>query len=109
MNGIEGRGSDFGEGPDFDAFAAPDISLREHLMQQAGSSASGRQLLLVEQLIEHIEPSGWLGADLMGIAYRLGVPMADMEEALVLLQTFDPTGVGARRRRGRGARRVRRG
>ena len=96
MNGIEGRGSDFGEGPDFDAFAAPDISLREHLMQQAGSSASGRQLLLLEQLIEHIEPSGWLGADLMGIAYRLGVPLAEMEEALALLQTFDPTGVGAR-------------
>jgi RNA polymerase sigma-54 factor len=65
-------------------------------MQQAGSSASGRQLLLLEQLIEHIEPSGWLGADLMGIAYRLGVPMTEMEEALSLLQTFDPTGVGAR-------------
>ncbi len=96
MNGVDGRGSDFGEGPDFDAFAAPDISLREHLMQQAGAVASGRQLLLIEQLIEHIEPSGWLGADLMGIAYRLGVPMAEMEEALALLQTFDPTGVGAR-------------
>ncbi len=96
LNGVEGRGSDFGEGPDFDAFAAPDISLREHLMQQAGAIASGRQLLLLEQLIEHIEPSGWLGADLMGIAYRLGVPMNEMEEALALLQTFDPTGVGAR-------------
>jgi RNA polymerase sigma-54 factor len=96
MNGLEGRGSDFGEGPDFDAFAAPDISLREHLMQQAGAIASGRQLLLLEQLIEHIEPSGWLGADLMGIAYRLGVAMAEMEEALAVLQSFDPTGVGAR-------------
>ena len=96
MNGIATSGSDFGDGPDFDAFAAPDISLREHLMQQAGASASGRQLLLLEQLIEHIEPSGWLGADLMGIAYRLGVPLAEMEEALGLLQRFDPTGVGAR-------------
>lgn len=96
MNGIASSGTDFGEGPDFDAFAAPDISLREHLMQQAGASASGRQLLLIEQLIEHIEPSGWLGADLMGIAYRLGVPLVEMEEALARLQTFDPTGVGAR-------------
>lgn len=96
MNGIATGGSDFGEGPDFDAFAAPDISLREHLMQQAGASASGRQLLLLEQLIEQVEPSGWLGADLMGLAYRLGVPMAQMEEALAHLQTFDPTGVGAR-------------
>jgi RNA polymerase sigma-54 factor len=96
MNGISTPGSDFGDGPDFDAFAAADISLREHLMQQAGASASGRQLLLLEQLIEQIEPSGWLGADLMGLAYRLGVPMAEMEEALGVLQTFDPTGVGAR-------------
>lgn len=96
MSGVELRGSDFGDGPDFDAFAAPEISLREHLMAQAGASASGRQLLLLEQLIEHIEPSGWLGADLMGIAYRLGVPLSDMEEALALLQSFDPTGVGAR-------------
>jgi RNA polymerase sigma-54 factor len=96
MNGIDVRGSDFSDGPDFDAFAAAGISLREHLMQQAGASASGRQLLLLEQLVEHIEPSGWLGADLTGLAYRLGVPLAEMEEALALLQTFDPTGVGAR-------------
>jgi RNA polymerase sigma-54 factor len=96
MNGISTPGSDFGDGPDFDSFAAADISLREHLMQQAGASASGRQLLLIEQLIEQIEPSGWLGSDLMGLAYRLGVPMAEMEEALGILQSFDPTGVGAR-------------
>jgi RNA polymerase sigma-54 factor len=96
MNSIATSGSDFGDGPDFDAFAAPDISLREHLMQQAGASASGRTLLLLEQLIEQVEPSGWLGSDLMGLAYRLGVPMAELEAALGVLQSFDPTGVGAR-------------
>jgi RNA polymerase sigma-54 factor len=96
LNGIATPGSDFGDGPDFDAFAAADISLRDHLMAQAGASTSGRQLLLIEQLIEQIEPSGWLGTDLMALAYRLGVPMAELEEALAVLQTFDPTGVGAR-------------
>jgi RNA polymerase sigma-54 factor len=96
MNSISTGGGDFGDGLDFDSFAAPDISLREHLMSQAGASASGRQLLLLEQLIEQIEPSGWLGTDLMGLAYRLGVPMAELEEALGVLQSFDPTGVGAR-------------
>lgn len=101
LNSISTNGGDFGAndsfgGPDFDAFAAPDISLREYLMQQAGASASGRQLLLVEQLIEQIEPSGWLGTDLMAMAYRLGVPMAELEDALAVLQSFDPTGVGAR-------------
>ena len=53
-------------------------------------------MLLVEQLIEQIEPSGYLGADLLATAHRLGVPMAEMEDALAALQTFDPTGVGAR-------------
>jgi RNA polymerase sigma-54 factor len=96
MNSITTSGSDFGDGPDFDAFAAPDISFREHLMQQAGASASGRTLLLLEQLIEQVEPSGWLGTDLMGLAYRLGVPMPELEAALGVLQSFDPTGVGAR-------------
>ena len=84
------------DGPDFDSFAARDISLREHLMAQAGSSLSGRQLFLVQQIIEHIEPTGYVGEDLMATAHRLGVSVADMEAALTELQRFDPTGVGAR-------------
>lgn len=85
-----------GEGPDFDSFAAADISLREHLMAQAGASLSGRLLFLAQQIIEQIEPTGYLGADLLGMAHRLGVSMADMEEALAEVHRFDPTGVGAR-------------
>lgn len=84
------------DGPDFDSFAARDISLREHLVAQAGSSLSGRQLFLVQQIIEHIEPTGYVGEDLMATAHRLGVSVADMEAALTELQRFDPTGVGAR-------------
>lgn len=85
-----------GEGPDFDSFAAADISLREHLMAQAGASLSGRLLFLAQQIIEQIEPTGYLGADLLAMAHRLGVSMAEMEEALAEVQRFDPTGVGAR-------------
>jgi RNA polymerase sigma-54 factor len=85
-----------GEGPDFDSFAAADISLREHLMAQAGASLSGRLLFLAQQIIEQIEPTGYLGADLLAMAHRLGVSMAEMEEALTEVQRFDPTGVGAR-------------
>ena len=99
MLGMSGSGmsSEFsGEAPDFDSFAAPDISLRDHLMAQAGSSLSGRTLLLVQQIIEQIEPTGYLGEDLLAMAHRLGVQMADMEAALAEVQRFDPTGVGAR-------------
>jgi RNA polymerase sigma-54 factor len=99
MLGLSGSAGPSGfdaDGADFDSFAARDISLREHLMAQAGSSLSGRQLFLVQQIIEHIEPTGYVGEDLMATAHRLGVPMAEMEAALSELQRFDPTGVGAR-------------
>lgn len=99
MLGLSGGGmaSGFdGDGPDFDSFAARDISLREHLMAQAGTSLSGRDLFLAQQIIEQIEATGYLGADLLAMAHRLGVPMADMEGALATVQRFDPTGVGAR-------------
>ena len=99
MLGLTGSAAPGGfdsDGPDFDSFAARDISLREHLMAQAGSSLSGRQLFLVQQIIEHIEPTGYVGEDLMAAAHRLGVSVADMEAALTELQRFDPTGVGAR-------------
>jgi RNA polymerase sigma-54 factor len=96
LSGGNTTGSFDGEGPDFDSFAAADISLREHLMAQAGASLSGRLLFLAQQIIEQIEPTGYLGADLLAMAHRLGVTMAEMEEALGEVQRFDPTGVGAR-------------
>ena len=99
MLGLSGSATGGGfdaDGPDFDSFASRDLSLREHLMAQAGSSLGGRQLFLVQQIIEQIEPTGYLGEDLLAVAHRLGAPLAEMEAALTELQRFDPTGVGAR-------------
>ena len=99
MLGLSGGGAVHGvdgEGADFDSFASADISLRKHLLDQAGSTLSGLQLFLAQQLIEQIEPTGYLTADLLETAHRLGVPVADLERALLAVQTFDPTGVGAR-------------
>ena len=96
LSGSAMSGGFDGDGPDFDSFAARDGNLREYLMAQAGSSLSGRQLFLVQQIIEHIEPTGYVGEDLQAMAHRLGAPPAEMEAALADLQRFDPTGVGAR-------------
>ena len=99
MLGFSGSAAPSGfdaDGPDFDSFAARDISLREHLMAQAGSSLSGRQLFLVQQIIEQIESTGYVGEDLIATAHRLGVPMAEMEAALTKLQRLDPKCLGAR-------------
>ncbi|MBN8817158.1 MAG: RNA polymerase factor sigma-54 [Sphingomonas sp.] len=84
------------EGPDFDSFAAPEIGLHEHLMQQAGAALSGMPLVIAAQLIGQIDDAGYLEANLLETAYRLGVALADVEAVLATIQTFDPAGVGAR-------------
>ncbi|PZU58218.1 MAG: RNA polymerase sigma-54 factor [Sphingobium sp.] len=92
-----GEGGGFGEdGPDFDSFANPDAGLHEHLMAQAGACLSGADLVVAGQLIGQIGEAGYLEADLLRLAYDLGVPLAQVEAVLAVIQTFDPSGVGAR-------------
>jgi RNA polymerase sigma-54 factor len=85
-----------GEGPDFDAFAGDNLSLHDHLRHQAGEILSGIDLIVAEQLIERIDETGYFLASLGETAQRLGVPLAEAERILGLIQTFDPAGVGAR-------------
>jgi len=89
-------GSGGEEGVDFDSFAMPDIGLHEHLMQQAGSALSGMALVIAGQLIGQIDDAGYLEANLLELAYRMGVPLAQVEAVLAVIHGFDPSGVGAR-------------
>lgn len=84
------------DGFDFDSFAAPEISLRDHLLVQAGTSFSGPDLLMAQQIIDKIEATGYLEYELPLLAYQLGVEAGEMERILSVIQTFDPLGVGAR-------------
>ena len=84
------------EAIDLDGFAAPATGLYEHLMAQAGATFSGRDLFIAGQLIGQIGEAGYLEADLGETAYQLGVTVAVVEEVLAVVQSFDPTGVGAR-------------
>jgi len=85
-----------GEAPDFDSFANPEPGLQEHLMEQAGSHLSGMDLLIATQLIGQIGEAGYLEANLLETAHALGVALHDVERVLGVIQSFDPTGVGAR-------------
>lgn len=84
------------EAPDFDSFASPDAGLHEHLLGQAGARLSGRDLVIATQLIGQIDEAGYLEANLLDVAYQLGVPLHDVEQVLAVIHSFDPTGVGAR-------------
>jgi RNA polymerase sigma-54 factor len=95
--GMAGAGNGGSEdGPDFDSFAEADASLHDHLRAQAGSALSGTDLLIVEHLIDQIDEAGYLTVTLREISDRLGAPLARVEQALSVIHTFDPTGVGAR-------------
>jgi RNA polymerase sigma-54 factor len=92
MNG--GGGAE--DGPDLDNLGTADISLADHLLAQAGSTVAGPDLFIAQHLIDQIDECGYLSVPLREIAERLGVPLARVEAVLAIVQTFDPTGVGAR-------------
>ena len=97
LDGIGSGGTGAGEdGPDFDAFASEQVSLHDHLLHQAGEILSGGDLILAAHLVEQIDETGYFTGNLLDIAQRLGVPLADVERVLAVLQTLDPAGVGAR-------------
>ena len=84
------------DAPGMDDFAGADLSLADHLAGQAGTAFDPADLPLALHLIDQIDEAGYLTVGLLEIANRLGVPLARVEDVLATVQTFDPTGVGAR-------------
>lgn len=84
LPGIEERG---GSGP----------TLAEHLEAQVGAAAGdAREEAIARHLIGLLDEAGYLAAELREVAADLGVPLAEAERALGVVQSLDPTGVGAR-------------
>jgi RNA polymerase sigma-54 factor len=96
LNGASSGGGMGEDGPDFDSFADTALTLQDHLLAQAGTAVDGPDLFIAAHLIDQIDECGYLTASLLDVATRLGVPLARIEAVLGIIQTFDPTGVGAR-------------
>jgi RNA polymerase sigma-54 factor len=72
-------------------------NLHEHLEAQLQLACTDpREKLIGAYLIDMIDECGYLLTDLSTIAQTLVVPVGDIEKVLKTIQTFDPTGVGAR-------------
>ncbi|MDE2597367.1 MAG: RNA polymerase factor sigma-54 [Sphingomonadales bacterium] len=85
------------DGPSIDERGEAEESLAEHLHAQAGPSCRDpRVQFIVRHLIGQLDEAGYLPVPLRDVAAELGVPLAEAEGALAVLQGFDPTGVGAR-------------
>ena len=81
----------------FDATLTRELTLREHLSEQLQvASADPKTRLIGAHLIDVTDEAGYLTADLEAIADRLGTELIEVERALDVLHTFEPTGVCAR-------------
>src|SRR3954466_3304429 len=86
------------EGEDsLESSIAADASLKDHLEGQLSIAAllpEDRMILLA--LIDAVDETGYLRAELSDVATRLGCEIEDVQAVLGVLQGFDPVGVGAR-------------
>ena len=85
------------EEPSVENFVKTPVTLADHLHQQLRLAVQGPDVLLVgEAIIGNLDDDGYLRATVEEIAEATGATPGRVEEVLGLVQTFDPTGVGAR-------------
>jgi len=94
MDGIQGAGPE--DGPDMDTLAAEAPNLIDHLLAQAGEVLEGDELAVAARIIDSIDEAGYLETSVSEIAEMLDVENNYVERILAIVQSFDPTGVGAR-------------
>ena len=85
------------EGWSIEERTAAGESLSEHLEAQLGmATGDARILAIARYLIGLLDEAGYLPVPLRDVASDLSLPIAGVEAALAMVQTLDPTGVGAR-------------
>jgi RNA polymerase sigma-54 factor len=95
-SGGSGGGLD-GEAPNLEAYVAARQTLAEFLgVQLALAVVDPADRLIGQALIDSIDEAGYLGEDIDAVAGRLGVDAARVARMLGVVQSFEPSGVGAR-------------
>ncbi len=83
--------------PGFEAFLSRAPSLSDHLEWQLGLSDVPTRLAgIARHIIGNLNEDGYLLAGLDELAEAAGATVAEVEEALAVVQAMDPIGVGAR-------------
>ena len=83
--------------PDLENRSSDGPTLAEHLLDQVGAASySPGEALIASRIIGELDEAGYLQADLRHIAQELGASIEEVEDALLLVQSLDPTGAGAR-------------
>jgi RNA polymerase sigma-54 factor len=85
------------DGPDLENRASEVETLVEHLQAQVALAEPDRRTgLIAHHLIGLLDDAGYLTATLDEVAEELGIADDEAAAGLALVQSFDPTGVGAR-------------
>ena len=93
--GTSGAGE--GDLPDFENRSSDGPTLAEHLLDQVGAQAhDGREALIATRIVHELDEAGYLHTELRHLAEELGTSLAEVERGLMLVQSLDPTGIGAR-------------
>ncbi len=80
-----------------EAYVAEEISLHDHLTEQAHLALEDPvQRLVGHHLTDMVDEDGYMRGDLQAIAERLGAPLELVQETLAVLQGLEPAGVFAR-------------
>jgi len=83
--------------PSFEQFLSKEPDLSDHLLWQLRMSHESEEVKSVaEMIIGNIDENGYLETALHEIAKDAGAQHEIAEQALCLIQSFDPAGVGAR-------------
>ncbi len=97
--GAAGSGSSGGDDgyPDLENHAGSGVTLAQHLEDQVGAASYGpKEAIIAMRIIGELDEAGYFTADMRQLAQDLGVLEDEIEDALLLVQSLDPTGVGAR-------------
>jgi len=79
----------------YDSMVAP-VTLQQHLQQQLDLSMVGARISkAAEAIIGNLDERGFLDMPLRDLGIRLQIDPDDLDQALSLVQSFDPAGVGA--------------
>src|SRR5690625_760345 len=81
----------------YESFISYEPTLKEYLLNQLNLvKIDEKKYIIAEYIIQSIDENGYLKSTVEEIAYLLVASLSQVEEALRLVQSFEPTGVGAR-------------
>jgi len=79
----------------FDSLTS-ETSLQEHLLDQLKLTETTQEVKkAAEYLIGSLDENGFLSSNLSDISLLSSIPLADLQEALSILQTFEPIGIAS--------------